>query len=188
MAIMDKTGKVLTNKQIKAEIMSARGWTSEQYSREYDKFRNRYKNYEIVTGDKISRPANELLFLKTKAETARGANYRPSQLIQAIESTPSTSTGRVSRVGIGKTAAFALKTQLAYNYRSFIKKSASAREAITEYDKQIAAGADATEAYRALKRKLSDISESVKTAKRAAKEEEARTGIPAEHKYRFLYE
>jgi hypothetical protein len=185
---MDKSGRVLTNKQIKAEIMSARGWTSEQYTKEYDKFRNRYKNYERVTGDKINRPVNELLFLKTKSETGRGASYRPSQLIQAIEATPSTSTGRVSRVGIGKAAAFALKGQIVYNYRAFIKKSASAREAVAEYDKKIAAGGDATEAYRALKRKLSDISETIKTAKKAAKEEEARTGIPAEHKYRFLYE
>ncbi|MCI6183600.1 MAG: hypothetical protein MR643_04820 [Clostridiales bacterium] len=95
-----KTGEVLTPKQVKAEIQAIKGWTTAQYQREYDKFRNKVRNYETVSGvEKGKYKVQELFYEKTKAEKRYGANYKPSGLLAAINRTSSSSPGRVKRFG-----------------------------------------------------------------------------------------
>ena len=95
-----KTGEVLTPKQVKAEIQSMKGWTTAQYQKEYDKFRNKVRNYETLSGvEKGKYKVQDLFYEKTKAEKRYGANYRPSNLIAAINRTSSSSPGRVKRFG-----------------------------------------------------------------------------------------
>ena len=95
-----KTGEILTPKQVKAEIQAMKGWTTEQYNREYDKFRNKVRNYETLSGvEKGKYKVQELFYEKTKAEKRYGANYGPSNLLAAINRTSSSSPGRVKRFG-----------------------------------------------------------------------------------------
>ena len=95
-----KTGEILTPKQVKAEIQAIKGWTTAQYQREYDKFRNKVRNYETLSGvEKGKYKVQELLYEKTKAEKRYGANYKPSGLLAAINRTSSSSPGRVKRFG-----------------------------------------------------------------------------------------
>lgn len=95
-----KTGEILTSKQVKAEIQAIKGWTTAQYQREYDKFRNKVRNYETISGvEKGKYKVQELLYEKTKAEKRYGANYKPSGLLAAINRTSSSSPGRVKRFG-----------------------------------------------------------------------------------------
>lgn len=95
-----KTGEILTPKQVKAEIQAIKGWTTAQYQREYDKFRNKVRNYETLSGvEKGKYKVQDLFYEKTKAEKRYGANYRPSNLLAAINRTSSSSPGRVKRIG-----------------------------------------------------------------------------------------
>lgn len=95
-----QTGEVLTMKKVKAEIQAIKGWTTAQYQREYDKFRNKVRNYETLSGvEKGKYKVQDLFYEKTKAEKRYGANYNPSGLLAAINRTSSSSPGRVKRVG-----------------------------------------------------------------------------------------
>ena len=95
-----KTGEILTPKQVKAEIQAIKGWTTAQYQREYDKFRNKVRNYETLSGvEKGKYKVQDLFYEKTKSEKRYGANYKPSGLLAAITRTSSSSPGRVKRFG-----------------------------------------------------------------------------------------
>lgn len=94
MAII-RRGKRLSARERKAQTMEWTGWSSEQYQREYDRLRNRARNYERVTGaaridvaDVLAREARRRYY------TERGADIQPTALYRAIMSAPSSSTGR----------------------------------------------------------------------------------------------
>lgn len=88
----------MTAREVKAFVMKERGWTSEQYNREYDKLRNRLRAYEAyqrqsgVTVEAQS-PAS-VLYFESRARRREGAEYQPSLELQRIKSFPSVSSGK----------------------------------------------------------------------------------------------
>lgn len=88
----------LTAREVKAFVMKERGWTSEQYNKEYDKLRNRLRAYEAfqrqsgVTVETQS-PAS-LLYFESRARKREGSEYQPSLERQRIQSFPSISSGK----------------------------------------------------------------------------------------------
>lgn len=86
-----RTKRPLSAREIKSEIMRLRGWSAEEYNREYDKLRNRVRNYETATGQaRGSIKVNELLYTTTRARGKYGAGYAPKRLAEAVMLTPST--------------------------------------------------------------------------------------------------
>lgn len=88
----------LTARDVKAYVMKERGWTSEQYNREYDKLRNRLRAYEAFqsqSGVEVERqsPAS-LLYFESRARRREGAEYQPSLELQRVKSFPSVSSGK----------------------------------------------------------------------------------------------
>lgn len=92
-----KGGKTLTARQQKAYVQSITGWTTAQYNKEYDKLRNRVRNYERATGapkgrynvaDLLARNARGEYFAKREGRT-----YTPTNLFQAVQAAPTVSTG-----------------------------------------------------------------------------------------------
>ena len=88
----------LTAKEIKSYVMKERGWTSEQYSKEYDKLRNRLRAYEEFqrqsgVGVEAQSPAS-ILYFESRARRREGAAYQPSLELQRIKSFPSISSGK----------------------------------------------------------------------------------------------
>lgn len=88
----------LSNKEIKAFIMKERGWTTEQYNKEYDKLRNKlrtYEAYEAQSDVNVTKqsPAH-ILYYEAKAMKRRGANYQRSIALERINAFPSLSTGK----------------------------------------------------------------------------------------------
>lgn len=88
----------LTPREIKAYVMKERGWTSEQYSKEYDKLRNRLRAYEAFqrkSGVEVEAqsPAS-LLYFESRARRREGAEYQPSLELKRIQSFPSVSSGK----------------------------------------------------------------------------------------------
>lgn len=124
-----QTGEVLTPKKVKAEIQAIKGWTTQQYQREYDKFRNKVRNYETLSGvEKGKYKVQDLFYEKTKAEKRYGANYRPSNLLAAINRTSSSSPGRIKRfgeelTGISKKAQARELESIKTSFAELIKKN-----------------------------------------------------------------
>ncbi|MCQ2398883.1 MAG: hypothetical protein MJ072_00050 [Clostridia bacterium] len=96
MLINYKTGKKMTDKEIKADIMATTGWTSAEYQKNYDVFRNKVRTYErnFAPGKKYK--VNELLYEIERSKAKWGKGYKPSSLVRAIMATPSQSTGKTS--------------------------------------------------------------------------------------------
>ena len=88
----------LTARDVKAYVMKERGWTSEQYNKEYDKLRNRLRAYEAFqrqSGVEVEKqsPAS-LLYFESRARKREGAEYQPTLELQRVQSFPSVSSGK----------------------------------------------------------------------------------------------
>ena len=88
----------LTARDIKAYVMKERGWTSDQYSKEYDKLRNRLRAYEAFQRQsgvsvEAQSPAS-ILYFESRARRREGAEYQQSLELQRIKSFPSISSGK----------------------------------------------------------------------------------------------
>ena len=88
----------LTAREIKSYVMKERGWTSDQYNKEYDKLRNRLRAYEAFQRQsgvsvEAQSPAS-ILYFESRARRREGAEYQPSLEIQRIKSFPSISSGK----------------------------------------------------------------------------------------------
>ena len=88
----------LTAREIKSYVMKERGWTSDQYSKEYDKLRNRIRAYEAFQRQsgisvEAQSPAS-ILYFESRARRREGAEYQPSLELQRIKSFPSISSGK----------------------------------------------------------------------------------------------
>lgn len=145
MAIVDiKSGKTLSAREIKAAVMKAKGWTSEQYQKEYDVLRNKTRNYEQITGaPRGSIKVNELLYTQTKSQQRYRSSYRPSRQLQAIQAMPSTGTAVVRQKGV---SARVLNTQeriLKSQFAGFTAKSTEGARVLQLYEMNKAGTLDA---------------------------------------------
>lgn len=92
---------VMTNREVKAYIMKQNGWTSTQYKKQYDIFKNKlrsYENYERASGRQVTTQSPvEVLFKEAKAKARDGVNYTPSIKMQRIRSFTSVSSGKAGQ-------------------------------------------------------------------------------------------
>lgn len=136
----------LTARQVKADIMQIRGWTSEEYQRQYDITRNRLRAYEGFLRQKgeFVRPESPAAFLfkEAKAIQRYGADYTPSQRTAAVRATTSVSSGKAltklltSKSKAAKTARGRQYRQIAAqtqrNFARFIETVPKAQEIVRE--------------------------------------------------------
>lgn len=140
MAIVDlsKKGKnkTLTAKEIKERTLKATGWTSEQYQREYDKLRNKVRNYERAVGESKKIAVNELLYTTQASQKKYGEAYKPSRLVRAILATPSTGTGVVQRQGVSARTQRTLERQIMGEFAGFTSKTTEGARIKELYERQ----------------------------------------------------
>lgn len=78
----------LTDRELKAAVIEIKGWSSAQYQREYDKYRNRVRNYEKIVGaERGTIKANEEFYRTIKNEAGGYALTAQQQLIKSFSST-----------------------------------------------------------------------------------------------------
>lgn len=133
MLVNYRTGEVITPKQAKAYVMQARGWTTEQYNKEYDKLRNKARNYETATGKPRGEiRVNELLYSETKVWARQGKPRDASG-----EATPQLSLFRtVDAQTSAGTAQFARLTAKAQSGATLTAREAGTLERANERAKQ----------------------------------------------------
>lgn len=97
----EKVDKELTNREVKAYIMKVNGWTSQQYDKQYDIFKNKlraFENYErIHAGSTTRQSPAQVLYKEAKAKVREGADYTPSIKMQRIRSFTSVSSGKAGQ-------------------------------------------------------------------------------------------
>lgn len=97
MAIINpRTGKRLTDRQIKIQIQEITGWSTSEYQKKYDIIRNRLRNYQKVTGTHKEERVNEFIYKMERAKKKYGKDYIPSDYVSSVLGFSATSTGRVS--------------------------------------------------------------------------------------------
>lgn len=98
-----ETGEIirLTDKEIKAEVQALTGWNTAQYQKEYDKLRNKLRNYEAVIGQNKPRAVNEELYNIVQRQSTVGLTERQ----QAILNFTSASTKQFREKAIKETIA-----------------------------------------------------------------------------------
>lgn len=106
----------VTNREVKAYIMKQNGWTSSQYKKQYDIFKNKlraYENFERASGKKVTNQSPvEVLFKEAKAKAREGVNYTPSIKMQRIRSFTSVSSGKAGQKALQGRLYMSRRTQL----------------------------------------------------------------------------
>ena len=106
----------VTNREIKAYIMKQNGWTSTQYKKQYDIFKNKlraYENYERASGKQVAKQSPvEVLYKEAKAKAREGVDYKPSIKMQRIRSFTSVSSGKAGQRALQGRLYMARRTQL----------------------------------------------------------------------------
>lgn len=79
----------LTSREVKAYIMKTNNWTSSQYQKQYDIFKNKlnaYESYQQARGVSITKQSPvEVLFKEAKAKNLYGTEYKPTMKLQQIK-------------------------------------------------------------------------------------------------------
>ena len=83
---------------VKSYVMKVRGWTSQEYEKQYDKLRNRLRGYEAYQRQagidvNVQSPAH-ILYYESKSMKKYGAAYEQSNEMKRLLSFPSISTGK----------------------------------------------------------------------------------------------
>lgn len=88
----------LTSRDIKAFVMKERGWTSEQYNKEYDKLRNRvraYEGFQRASGVEVEKQSPAaILYFESRAMKLQKEKYRPTIELERLYSFPTISSGK----------------------------------------------------------------------------------------------
>lgn len=86
--------KRISAREVKQTIMKANNWTSEEYKRKYDIFKNKLRAFEAFENVKTKQSPVELLYKQAKAKLREGAEYKPSIKMRRIQDFTSISSGK----------------------------------------------------------------------------------------------
>lgn len=127
----------MSSREVKAYIMKENGWTSSQYDKQYDIFKNKlraYENYERAHGATSQRQSpTQMLYKEAKAKAREGGDYKPSIKMQRIRSFTSVSSGKAGQRALQGRRYQARRAQLyeeATNkqFKGLIDNNATAKE------------------------------------------------------------
>jgi hypothetical protein len=166
-----KTGDLVkvSAKEVKAFIMSANGWTSEEYTKKRDIFKNRlraFESFQRAQGKEVkSQNVVELLYKQAKAMKYYGKEYQPSQEIKRIESFSAVSItkGRQQAKRMGKAFNAINNKQLKFvneRFKSLISNNEGAQRIIEAFNDKAKADGKPVNATK-LEEALSDYADSI---------------------------
>ena len=172
----------LSSREVKAYIMKQNNWTSRQYDKQYDIFKNKlraYENYERAHGITSQRQSpTQLLYKEAKTKAREGAEYRPSFKMQRIRSFTSVSSGKAGQKALQGARYQARRTKLYEDtlnkrFEGFIRDNATARE-IAEKIK------DPVKREKALSDYANKVNEKIAEYEKEVKKQKETGGIPAD--------
>ena len=170
----------MSSREVKQYIMKQNNWTSSQYDKQYDIFKNKlraYENYERAHGVTSSRQSpTQLLFKEAKAKAREGADYSPSLKMRRIRSFTSVSSGKAGQKALqGK--RYQARRQALYEYATakqfegFIRDNPMAKKSSDTIK-------DPVKREQALRDYANKLNAKIAESEKEAKAEQERTGIP----------
>ena len=139
-----KGGRVeLSTREVKQYVMKVNNWTSDEYNKKYDIFKNKlraYENYERAHGVTKSRQSPmQLLYKEAKAKVRDGANYKPSIKMQRIKGFTSVSSGKAGQRALQSSRYMERRAKLyeeatSKQFAGLIEKNAKAKEIANAID------------------------------------------------------
>lgn len=172
----------MSSKEVKAYIMKQNGWTSDEYNKKYDIFKNKlraYENYERAHGSTAQRqsPA-QLLYKEAKAKAREGADYEPSFKMKRIRSFTSVSSGKAGQKALQGKRYTQRRTALYEDttnkrFKGFIEHNAKAQE-IAKAIK------DPVKREKALADYANKVNEKIAEYEKEAKAQAEQGGVPAD--------
>ena len=154
----------VTAKEAKEFIMKQRGWTAEQYKKQYDIFKNKlrnYENYQMAHGVdvKIQSPT-ELLYKQAKTMQREGKNYEESFAMKRIKSFSSVSSGTSKRqmeaYKEGKSIYYSHKTYRETKSSEYLKKDIAYRNGVIARFKGLLDGPKANSVAIEIEQRIKD--------------------------------
>lgn len=124
----------MTKREIKAGTMKLKGWTAEEYRKQYDLFKNKTRAYEAFMGDKGKQSISEMMYRQAKAEHRYGSAYKPSAKMKLITKFPAVSISRGKKMAKAITSAYyqaraeQLAEQVQVSFSDFIEQVKKAKE------------------------------------------------------------
>ena len=127
----------MSSREVKQYIMKQNNWTSSQYDKQYDIFKNKlraYENYERAHGVTSKRQSpTQLLFKEAKAKAREGGEYKPSIKMQRIRSFTSVSSGKAGQRALQGQRYMQRRAQMyesatTKQFKGLIENNAKARE------------------------------------------------------------
>ena len=166
-----KTGDLVkvSAKEVKAFIMQAHGWTSEEYTKKRDIFKNRlraFESFQRAQGKEVkSQNVVELLYKQAKAMKYYGKDYQKSDQIKRIESFSAVSItkGRQQAKRLGKAFKAINNKQLKFvneRFKSLISSNEGAQRIIEAFNDKAKADGKPVNATK-LEEALSDYADSI---------------------------
>ena len=125
--------------------MSAHGWSSEEYTKKRDIFKNKlraFESFQRAQGKEVKQQnVVELLYKQAKAMKTHGADYKPSEAIKRIESFSAVSItkGRKQATRQGKAFNAINTKQLAYvsdRFEKFVNTNDGAKRIVETFYKK----------------------------------------------------
>lgn len=98
----------LTTREVKQYIMRVNKWTSEEYDKKYDIFKNKlraFEAFEHASGKSVEKQSvSAVLYKEAQSKARYGSDYKPSIRMQRIRSFTSISQGKALQKALkGKT-------------------------------------------------------------------------------------
>lgn len=166
-----KTGDLVkvSAKEVKAFIMQAHGWTSEEYTKKRDIFKNRlraFESFQRAQGKEVkSQNVVELLYKQAKAMKYYGKEYQKSDQIKRIESFSAVSItkGRQQAKRQGKAFKAINDKQLKFvneRFKGLISNNEGAQRIIEAFNDKAKADGKPVNATK-LEEALSDYADSI---------------------------
>jgi hypothetical protein len=188
-----KTGDLVkvSAKDVKAFIMSAHGWTSEEYTKKRDIFKNRlraFESFQRAQGKEVkSQNVVELLYKQAKAMKYYGKEYQPSQEIKRIEgfSAVSITKGRQQAKRMGKAFNAINNKQLKFvneRFKSLISNNEGAKRIIEAFNAKAKADGKPVNATK-LEEALSDYADSIHAKINEEADQQSDETIPTGESY-----
>lgn len=133
--------KNMTDKEIKAEIMELKGYTTAEYQKAYDRLRNRVRNYETITGAKKGNIKVNELMLRIARREATGEQLTPQQqaITELTSASPATFRKSYELNKVSQAQEAIARTGVLGTYGGLINKSATTKKALDDYLNEVIA-------------------------------------------------
>lgn len=135
-----ETGEIihLSNAEIKKAIQDQTGWSTAQYQKEYDKLRNKLRNYEATIGQKKPGAVNEELYRIVTRQSTTDLTERQQAILNFTSASTKGFNEKAQSNNIStRLQNIAVDSLIDGSYRQLLNKSDTTRTAYEKWKNEV---------------------------------------------------